>query len=181
MTQCVLVAVAALGAALAETGREPLRAQMAEVVALTGQVTSAEEGAMEGVLVSARKAGSTITTTVVTDAQGRYLFLERGSNPANTRCASVRPGRSGEPHVRGRDRRAQRSADLALKKTTDLAAQLTNAEWIASFLGTDQQKLAVHGCAHCHTLERVVRSRYDAEKWLAVVQRWVSTRPSRFP
>ena len=39
--------------------------------ALTGQVSSVEEGAMEGVLVSAQKNGSTIRTTVVTDAQGR--------------------------------------------------------------------------------------------------------------
>ena len=42
--------------------------------ALTGQVTSAEEGAMEGVLVSAKKAGSTVTITVVSDAQGNYSF-----------------------------------------------------------------------------------------------------------
>ena len=43
-------------------------------VALTGQVTSVEEGAMEGVLVSAKKSGSTITTTVFTDDKGRYRF-----------------------------------------------------------------------------------------------------------
>jgi virginiamycin B lyase len=42
--------------------------------ALTGLVSSGEEGAMEGVLVSAKREGSTITTTVVTDAQGRYSF-----------------------------------------------------------------------------------------------------------
>src|SRR6476619_7470316 len=41
-------------------------------VALTGQVSSAEEGAMEGVLVSAKKG--TITITVVSNAQGRYSF-----------------------------------------------------------------------------------------------------------
>ena len=42
--------------------------------ALTGQVTSAEEGPMEGVLVSARKAGSNITVTVVSNQEGRYAF-----------------------------------------------------------------------------------------------------------
>src|ERR1700730_11563075 len=42
--------------------------------ALSGQITSAEEGAMEGVLVSARKAGSNITVTVVSDAQGNFSF-----------------------------------------------------------------------------------------------------------
>ena len=45
--------------------------------ALTGQVTSTEEGPMEGVLVSAKKAGSTITITVVSDEQGRYSFPGR--------------------------------------------------------------------------------------------------------
>src|SRR5215467_5074181 len=43
-------------------------------IALTGTVTSAEEGPMEGVLVSAKKAGSTITVTVVSDKDGRYGF-----------------------------------------------------------------------------------------------------------
>src|SRR5262245_1377289 len=42
--------------------------------ALTGTVSSAEECAMEGVLVRAKKAGSTITITVVSDARGRYAF-----------------------------------------------------------------------------------------------------------
>src|SRR5437879_5155202 len=40
-------------------------APRAQDVALTGQATSAEEGAMQGVLVSAKKANSTITVTVV--------------------------------------------------------------------------------------------------------------------
>ena len=42
--------------------------------ALTGQVTSDAEGTMEGVVVSARKAGSTVTMSVMSDAQGRYSF-----------------------------------------------------------------------------------------------------------
>src|SRR5262245_65923746 len=41
---------------------------------LSGTVTSKEEGAMEGVLVRAKRAGSTITVTVVSDAKGRYSF-----------------------------------------------------------------------------------------------------------
>jgi len=44
----------------------------AQSVALTGQVSSAEEGAMEGVVVSAKKDGSTISISVVTDARGRF-------------------------------------------------------------------------------------------------------------
>src|SRR5262245_40041382 len=41
---------------------------------LSGQVTSAKEGAMEGVLVTAHKEGSPVSVTVVSDATGRYSF-----------------------------------------------------------------------------------------------------------
>ena len=43
-------------------------------MALTGLVSSADEPAMEGVLVSATRAGSNITITVVTDADGHFGF-----------------------------------------------------------------------------------------------------------
>ena len=46
----------------------------AQTVALSGKVSSAEEGLMEGVLVSAKKEGSTITATVVSDAKGEFSF-----------------------------------------------------------------------------------------------------------
>src|ERR1700730_2269348 len=49
--------------------------------ALTGQVTSVQEGPMEGVLVSARRDGSTITVSVVSDAQGRYTFPQERLAP----------------------------------------------------------------------------------------------------
>ena len=42
-------------------GTQLLAAQAQTQDALTGQITSAEEGAMEGVLVSAKKTGCTIT------------------------------------------------------------------------------------------------------------------------
>src|ERR1700746_2166959 len=42
--------------------------------ALTGTVSSEEEGAMEGVLVSAKKQGSTTTVTVVSDDKGHFSF-----------------------------------------------------------------------------------------------------------
>src|SRR5262249_50484083 len=42
--------------------------------ALSGKVSSTEEGLMEGVLVSAKKEGSTVTTTVVTNDKGEFSF-----------------------------------------------------------------------------------------------------------
>src|SRR5689334_16230520 len=59
----------------------PLMAQPQTASALTGKITSAEEGAMEGVLVSAKRTGSTITVTVVSDAQGKYSFPQGRLEP----------------------------------------------------------------------------------------------------
>src|SRR5438876_186011 len=64
----------ALAVLLAHPALAPLPVEAQAPTALTGEVISSEGGAMEGVLVSARKVGSTITVTVVSDAQGRYRF-----------------------------------------------------------------------------------------------------------
>src|SRR5215471_9049626 len=78
----VVVPIALLGAVLAaSTPVEPLRALSRGPAALTGLVSSAEEGPMEGVLVSARKSASTITITVVSDRAGRYSFPQSRMEP----------------------------------------------------------------------------------------------------
>ena len=70
ITAALLVAFTLLVAFALESGKP----QAQSAVALSGQVSSAEEGVMEGVVVSAKRDGSTITVSVVTDAQGRYAF-----------------------------------------------------------------------------------------------------------
>ena len=60
---------------------QPVGAQ-AQSAALTGKVLSDPEGPMEGVLVSARKSGATITVTVVSDAKGEYSFSASRLDPA---------------------------------------------------------------------------------------------------
>ena len=82
----------------AQGGRAPAE------LALAGQVSSAEEGPMEGVVVSAKKDGSTITVSVVTDAQGRFAF------PA----ARLEPGRySLKARAAGYELDGARAADVA--------------------------------------------------------------------
>src|SRR3954467_7309734 len=67
-----LIAGAGLAVALSLSGQGALHAQAP--VALSGQVTSPQEGAMEGVLVSAKKTGATITISVSSDNQGSFSF-----------------------------------------------------------------------------------------------------------
>src|SRR6185436_11398980 len=67
-----LLCLAFAGLAMPQTQSSP---------ALTGKVTSHAEGAMEGVLVGARKEGSTIATWVATNAQGQYSFPRERVEP----------------------------------------------------------------------------------------------------
>ena len=138
--------------------------------ALSGQVSSAEEGAMEGVLVSAKKAGSTVTITVVSDAKGRYSFPATKLDPGRY-ALRIRAVGYYLDSAAGAEVSSGRTAtlDLKLKKTADLAAQLSNGEWLASFPGTDQQKGVMRNCVGCHTLERIARSQYDADTFMKIV------------
>jgi virginiamycin B lyase len=78
-------------AAAAATFALPQFAQAQTPVALGGQVSSAKEGAMEGVVVSAKKAGGTITVSVISDEKGQYNFpaerLEPGHYTLSARAA----------------------------------------------------------------------------------------------
>jgi streptogramin lyase len=176
-----LTPVACLTVLLVPVSPPSLLAQ-SQPAALTGQVTSAEEGPMEGVLVSAKKAGSTQTLTVVTDQQGRYRFpqdrLEPGQYALRIRAIGYDLESAAAVSVVPQKTAA---ADLKLRKAGDLAAQLTNAEWLASFPGSDEQKASVRGCAHCHTLELVTRSRHDADKLAGVIERMSGYPPLSFP
>src|SRR6185503_12586595 len=113
---------------------------------------------MEGVLVSARKAGSTITVTVVSDKQGRYSFpaarLEPGKYALKVRAAGYELEGPSDASVA----RKPSEVNLRLKKTANLAAQLSNGEWMASAPGSDRQKGLLLNCVGCHSLERVMRS-----------------------
>jgi virginiamycin B lyase len=50
---------------------------------------------------------------------------------------------------------------LTLRKTADLASQLSNGEWLVSMPGTDAEKSQLLNCVGCHTLERIARSPYN--------------------
>jgi streptogramin lyase len=140
--------------------------------ALTGQVTSDEEGAMEGVVVSAKLDGSTITVSVISDKQGHYSFpanrLEPGHYKLKIRAVGYDLDGTGVA-----DLAAQKTttADLKLRKAKNMVPQMTNAEWMLSVPGTEEQKASLLNCVSCHTLERIVRSTHDADEFTQVIWR----------
>src|SRR5579871_2018501 len=162
-----LAGAAGVSLALAFAAPLPLHAQAN--VALMGQVSSQEEGAMEGVLVSARKTGASFTVTVVSDAQGHYAFpvgrLEPGHYTLSIRAAGYEL-----PGPEAVDVTADKAATADIKlvkivKTKELASHLSNTEWIMSVPGSDKQKMMLTNCVSCHTLERIVRSTHDADEF----------------
>jgi virginiamycin B lyase len=150
--------------------------------ALSGMVSSQEEGAMEGVVVSARRDGASITVSVVSDAQGRYGFPQAKLAPghytlairaagyelAAAAAAEIEPGKPAR-------------SDLALRQARNLSAQLSSAEWLASMPGSDKQKSFLTGCTGCHTLERIVKSTHDAQEFLQIFDRMAGYYPGSMP
>ncbi|HLH89963.1 MAG TPA: carboxypeptidase regulatory-like domain-containing protein [Xanthobacteraceae bacterium] len=150
--------------------------------ALAGQVSSDREGAMEGVVVSAKKAGSIVTVSVVSDDKGHYRFpadrLEPGAYTLTIRAIGYDLDGKATAQVE-----AAKTAmvDLKLKPTRNLPAQLSNAEWLASFPGADRQKKALLNCIGCHDLDRIARSTHDADEFVQVFDRMTGYYPGSTP
>ena len=141
-------------------------------VAMTGRVSSDAEGLMEGVLVSAKGVGSTITVTVVSNEQGRYAFPRNRLEPGNYRLSIRAVGYDlDDPGVVDVVANESAEKDLKLSETQDFASQLMNAEWLLSVPGTKEQKMELFRCVNCHSLTTVVRSRHDADAWVDVLDR----------
>jgi streptogramin lyase len=147
----------------------PAQAQQA---ALAGQVTSAEEGAMEGVVISAKREGSTITVSVVSNDQGRFSFPANRLEPGTYALAARAAGYDLDgPKAATVSAGATATVDLKLRKTRNLSKQLTNAEWMMSAPGSEDQKLMLINCVSCHTVERIMKSSHDADEFVQVIAR----------
>jgi len=170
------IASATLLIAVTSSALGDLTAQVPGAVALNGTVNSEEEGKMEGVVVNARRDGANFTVSVVSDAQGKYsvprTHLEPGKYALTIRAVGYDLSDPGLVDVPAGE---AASRDLALKKTHDLASQLSSLEWVMSVPGTTEQKdMLVYqaaSCAYCHTLERVMKSKHTAERLVQAMHR----------
>src|SRR5579864_8026798 len=174
MSRATFFASTAAGAALLGLAFAGLAmAEIPSSAALTGKVSSQAEGAMEGVIVGAKKMGSPITIWVVSNAQGQYTFprerLESGKYAIAVRAVGYELPKTSV------DVAAEPTQlDLQLNKVTNtskVVMQMSNGELIMSVPGTPQQKVALGGCVNCHTLQRVLFSHFNADEMTQVVQR----------
>jgi virginiamycin B lyase len=169
------------GLACSFTGIFLTAAQAQGASALSGQVTSAEEGAMEGVLVSAKRDGTTITTTVVSDQKGEFSFPADRLEPGHYAIA-IRAGGYNLDGPKAIDiAGAGAKADLKLVKTKNLASQLANAEWLLSAPGPENVKAQLSNCVECHTVQRIFASTHDAEEFKQIFRRMGTYSPGSTP
>src|ERR1700722_456771 len=127
LLQISFIASLSLGAILVPGGGAT--AQVAEV--LSGQGSSSEEGAMEGVLVGARRDCSSITTTVVTDDKGHYAFPAARMEPGHY-AISIRAIGYQLDGPKSVDVAVGATADLKLAKVKNLVSQISSGEWLMS-------------------------------------------------
>jgi streptogramin lyase len=148
-------------------------------IALTGVVSSRDEGKMEGVLVTVRGEGANHTVTVVSDARGKYSFPRTHVTPGkySVTIRAVGYDLAGPSSVEVSSGKTA-MLDLQLQQTKDLAMQLTSLDWITIMPGTPAQKdrLAYQpmSCNYCHSYRRIVRSKLDATGLVTAMKRMKS-------
>ena len=137
-----------------------------------GVVTSSDGKPMEGVVISARAEGKTITTSVYSDRDGRYLFpgLDAGQYKVWAQAVGFETDRATVTFAAGKDV----EKNFMLKPLMDFSRQLTGSEWMASLpddTPADRRLKRIMGvnCDTCHTLGTVLQNQFDATGWRAIL------------
>src|SRR5262245_50126212 len=176
------IAIAAAAISLLLATSHQIQANSSAAVALTGQVSAQKEGLMEGVVVGAKKDGSTITVNVTTDEKGRFSFPASKLDPGRY-ALKIRAAGYDYDGPKALDVVAEKatSTNIKLKPAKDLSAQLSDAEWLLSIPGTEDQKKFLLSCNGCHTIERIVKTNHSAGEWVQVIQRMSLYAPGSSP
>jgi virginiamycin B lyase len=176
----LLATTVALGGALLQAGL-PISAQAQTGPTITGQVSSTEEGKMEGVLVSAKKEGSTVTKTVVSNDKGEFSFAAANLEPGKYTITIRAVGYTLVGPKTVDLAAAGASADVKLAKAKSVVGQLSNAEWLMSVPGDNQIKGNFIDCQGCHTLQRVFTNPHTPAEWEQVFTRMGRYAPESTP
>ena len=137
----------------------PVQVNAADTI-LSGSIKSSAGEAMGGVMVSAKPAGGTITTTVLTDDAGRYYFppLAAGKYRVWAQAISFATAK-GEI-----DLGAVKQQDFTLRPMEDFFRQLPGNAMLAALPEDSEQdkRMSVivrNNCTACHTASYVLQHR----------------------
>jgi len=170
----VAAAAVASAAGLAARGQASAAAAVGGMPAksnLVGAVRAAS-APLGGVVVSARAAGSSITTSVFTDARGEYVFppLAAGAYDVWAQATGYEAARAQVTiAAAGRTERP-----LTLTPVADVSLQLTPSEWLAALPEDTKEQRRLKAifrtnCTACHPATYVFQNRFDENGWRAVI------------
>jgi streptogramin lyase len=138
---------------------------------LSGAVVSAAGEKMGGVTVSAKPEGATITTTIFTDADGRYFFPPMPEGKYRVWAQAV----SFETAKREVDLAAGKAQDFTLKPMKDFFRQLPG-DLVLAGLPEDNdndkkmKRIVRTVCTGCHTPSYILQHRFDEAGWNAILE-----------
>ena len=139
---------------------------------LTGTVNAADGTVLEGVAVSARAVGGTITTSVFTDEDGEYYFplLEGGDYHVWAQAVGFAAARS--ELLLDSDGLARQVFNL--DRIPDFTPQLRGSEWLASLPDRTHddrrmKELLRVNCTECHSLSVALHQPFDEQGWVAIL------------
>jgi streptogramin lyase len=140
---------------------------------LTGSIASAAGQKLEGVLVSAKKEGSTITTSVYTDLNGDYFFPAMADGKYQVWAQTL-----GFQTAKGTvDLSATKHQDFKLAAITDPEERIRQlpSELLAAALPEDTEadaniKRIFHNqCTGCHTPGYPLQFKFDEAGWNKII------------
>jgi virginiamycin B lyase len=147
-------------------------AQAAEQL-LTGAISASTGGKLDGVVVSAKREGSNITTSVYTDATGNYYFppMEGGKYKVWAQTLGF------EQTKMDVDLQATKHQDLTLKPIADaetkwkqLPGELVwDALPEANAEDVHMKQILHNNCNGCHTPSYPLQFRFDAAGWSRII------------
>lgn len=141
-------------------------AALAADALISGLVKDAAGAPMGGVTVSAKGAGSTITTTVFTDEQGAYFMPDLPAGNYRVRAQAV----TFEAATANLNADGKAKQDFALKPMKDFVRQLPGDILLAAMPSETPEDARMHrilrsNCTACHSASYVLQHRFDEEGW----------------
>lgn len=141
---------------------------------LSGTIRSADGQAMEGVTVSARTEGSTVTTSVFTDAEGVYVFPPMANGDYGVWAQTVGYSTArGQAQLSGRGV-ARKDFSLATAPVGEVTRQMTGSDWFASLPESTIEERRIKqvfktSCTGCHIPSYILQNRFDKQGWMAIL------------
>lgn len=141
---------------------------------LSGSIKSDNGTNLEGVTVSARADGQTITTSVFTDEDGHYYFPRMAQGKYRV-WAQAEGYEAGKTEVSLSGASARKDFTLAaIKDNQEIVKQMTGQEYVTSLPEDTPQHRKMkdvfyNTCTGCHEPNYILQNRFDEKGWEAIL------------